>query len=107
VERELARVRETIERYEGRLRYLRTRVDVSTLTVTVHESEPIVGGLGTSNRIVEAFKNAWRNFVEFVAGGIEALGVLLPLGIIAFFVGRWAWRRRPRRDVPSQPPAIE
>lgn len=101
VERELARVRETIERYEGRLRYLRTRVDISTLTVTVHESEPIVGGLGTGNRIVEAFKNAWRNFVEFVADGIEALGVLLPLGIVAFFLGRWAWRRRPRRvDTP-------
>jgi len=105
VERELARVRETIERYEGRLRYLRTRVDISTLTVTVHESEPIVGGLGTGNRIVEAFRNAWRNFVEFVADGIEALGVLLPLGIVAFFVGRWAWRSRPRRVDAPQPPA--
>jgi len=37
VERELARVREMIERYEGRLRYLRTRVSVSTISVTVHE----------------------------------------------------------------------
>jgi hypothetical protein len=106
VERELARVRETIERYEGRLRYLRTRVAVSTLTVTVHESEPIVGELGTSNRIVEAFKNAWRNFVGFVAVLIESLGVLLPLGLIAFFVGRWAWRNRPKPE-PTRPPTAE
>ena len=103
VERELARVRETIERYEGRLRYLRTRVDVSTLTVTVHEGEPIVAGLGTGNRMVEAFRNAWRNFVEFIADLIESLGVLLPLGIIAFFVGRWAWRQRTRRPPPPPP----
>ena len=111
VERELARVRETIERYEGRLRYLRTRVDVSTLTVTVHESLPLVGELGTNNRIVEAFKNAWRNFVGFFAGLIESLGVLLPLGIIGYIVGRWAWRNRPRpteqatiRPVEKGPP---
>ena len=107
VERELARVRETIERYEGRLRYLRTRVDVSTLTVTVHESEPLVGELGTGNRIVEAFKNAWRNFVGFLAGLIESLGVLLPLGLIAFFIGRWAWRNRPKPSAPPTPPTSE
>ena len=103
VERELARVRETIERYEGRLRYLRTRVDISSLTVTVHESEPIVGGLGTGNRIIEAFKNAWRNFVGFIAGFIEALGVLLPLAVIGFFLARWIWRNAPRRARPSEP----
>jgi hypothetical protein len=105
VERELARVRETIERYEGRLRYLRTRVDISTLSVTVHETEPVVGELGTGNRIVEAFKNAWRNFVGFVAVLIESLGVLLPLAIIGFFIARWAWRNRPARAEPTPPPS--
>ena len=107
VERELARVRETIERYEGRLRYLRTRVDISSLTVTVHEAEPIVGGLGTGNRIVEAFKTAWRNFVGFIATLIEAMGVLLPLGIIGFFVARWVWRARANRTRPVEPPHHE
>ncbi|MEO7823646.1 MAG: DUF4349 domain-containing protein, partial [Gemmatimonadaceae bacterium] len=43
VERELARVREEIERYEGRLRYLSSRVAMSTLTITVHEPGPILG----------------------------------------------------------------
>ena len=43
VERELARVREEIERYEGRLRYLSSRVAMSTLTITVHEPAPILG----------------------------------------------------------------
>jgi hypothetical protein len=107
VERELARVRETIERYEGRLRYLRTRVDVSTLTVTVHESEPLVGQLGTSNRIVEAFRAAWRNFVGFIAGFIESLGVLLPLALIGFIIARLAWRYRDRGPKRTPPPAGE
>ena len=108
VERELARIRETIERYEGRLRYLRTRAAVSTLSVTVHEKEPIVGTLGSGNRITEAFRTAWRNFVGFLALLIESLGVLIPLAIIAAIIARWAWRRRPPRPVPpaaAPPPA--
>src|ERR1043166_760924 len=41
VERELARVREEIERFEGRLRYLRSNVAVSTLIVTLAEPGPV------------------------------------------------------------------
>lgn len=106
VERELARVREMIERYEGRLRYLRSRVSVSTISVTVHEKQPLVGELGSDNRIVEAFKQAWRNFVGFLAAVIESLGVLIPLGLIAALIARWAWRRRPPPPPPTTPPAV-
>ncbi|MGH7664187.1 MAG: DUF4349 domain-containing protein [Gemmatimonadaceae bacterium] len=100
VERELARVRGEIERYEGRMRYLRSRASVSTLSVTVHEPPPIVGPYASSNPIAEAFRQAWRNFVGFVAAIIASLGILIPLGaivIIAFLL----WRRMPRR--PRRP----
>jgi hypothetical protein len=96
VERELARVREEIERYEGRLRYLRTRSTMSTLSITVHEPVPVVGDPG-SNVLVRALERAWRNFVELVAGFIASLGVLVPLvlagGTVVWGVRRW---RRPR-----------
>ena len=96
VERELARVREEIERYEGRLRYLRTQVAMSTLSVTVSEPVPVVGQPG-SNVVVEALKQAWRNSVTVVAGGIEMFGALLPvmlLGAIAWIgIRRWRGRR--------------
>ena len=105
VERELNRIRETIERYEGRLRYLRTRAAVSTLMINVHEKAPLVGEGGSGNRIVEAFRNAWRNFVGFLAYFIEALGVLVPLGIIALLIARWMWRRRPPHTPPPAAPA--
>src|SRR5207253_1956377 len=54
VERELARVREEIERYEGRLRYLRSRVALSSLSVTVHEKPPITGANPGENIIGQA-----------------------------------------------------
>lgn len=96
VERELARVREEIERYEGRLRFLRTQVAMSTLAVTVAEPGPVVGQPG-SNVVVEALKQAWRNSVTVVAGGIEMLGAVLPvliLGVTAYLgVRRWRARR--------------
>ena len=79
VERELARVREDIERQEGRMRYLRTRASLSTLSVTVHEKAPVVAGTGSGGMLAEAFRQAWRNFIGFVASTIAAMGTLLPL----------------------------
>ena len=88
VERELARVREEIERAEGRLRFLRTRVALSTLDVTVHEAAPIRAGAPSRNPLLEALRQAWRNFVGVLAFGIASLGVLIPLGVIAYVVWR-------------------
>jgi hypothetical protein len=82
VERELARVREEIERYEGRLRYLRTHVAVSTISVTVHEPLPVVGDHGSQSVLAESFRQAWRNFVRFIAGFIASLGTLIPLVVV-------------------------
>ena len=97
VERELARVREEIERYEGRLRYLQSRAAMSTISVTLFEPGPLVGTPG-SNPMVEAVRESWRNFVGVVAAGIALAGGLAPvalvLGVIGLGVRRWQ-RRRP------------
>ena len=92
VERELARVREELERYDGRIRYLKSRVATSTLAVTVHERVPLVSSAPGENVIVEAFKDAWRNFVRLVAAFIASLGVLIPLTAIG--VAAWLVRKR-------------
>lgn len=102
VERELARVREEIERYEGRLRFLRTRVATSTLTVRLHEPAPVIGGTGGTGVIGEAFRQAWRNFISAVAALIAWSGVLIPLLVVAAAV--WVGARRLRRKAtPVQP----
>ena len=92
VERELARVREEIERYEGRLRFLKTRAAISTLSVTIHEPAPILGQSPGENPIAAALRQAWRNFVGFIAAAIAALGVLIPLGALAIVA--WLVYRR-------------
>jgi len=98
VEQSLARVREEIERYQGRIRYLQAHTSMSTLTITVHEPVPVVGTAGKSV-MGEAFAQAWRNLVAFVAFLIQALGIVLPLGLVAapvWFLTRRLKVRSPR-----------
>ncbi|MDQ2767615.1 MAG: DUF4349 domain-containing protein [Gemmatimonadota bacterium] len=102
VERELARVREDIERQEGRMRYLRTRASLSTLSVTVHEKAPVVAGTGSGGVLAEAFRQAWRNFIGFVASTIAAMGTLLPLGAIVGAMAWLVWRARRVRRVTEK-----
>jgi hypothetical protein len=92
VERELARVREEIERYEGRLRYLSSRAAMSTLTITVHEPAPILGNNPGENPIAAALRRAWRNFIGLLAGVIASLGIVIPLALIG--VAGWYGYRR-------------
>jgi len=82
VEQSLARVREEIERYQGRIRYLEAHTAMSTLSVTVHEPLPVVGEAGHSV-MGEAFTQSWRNFVVLMALAVQSLGVVLPLGLLA------------------------
>jgi hypothetical protein len=84
VERELARVREEIERMEGRLRFLKTSASLSTLSVNLYEPAPIVASHPGRSVIGEAFKTAWRNFVGLMAGVIASLGFVVPVVILGW-----------------------
>lgn len=109
VERELARVREEIDRFEGRLRYLRTRVGMSTLTVRLHEPVSVIGGRPGGNPLTRALRDAWDNFVGFVAGLIAMLGWLLPLAAVLGAVA-WLFRRFvrwPRAPAGGPAPPID
>jgi hypothetical protein len=103
VEHELARVREEIERYEGRLRYLRTRVSVSTLTIAVHEPYPIVADRPGARPIRDAFVQAWRNLVGVTAAVIASLGVVVPLGLIVALLILLGKRLVPGRVFRAEP----
>ena len=105
VERELARVREEIERYEGRMRFLRTRVTMSTLTIAVHEHVPVIVPVAGDGPMVVAFRQAWRNFVGLVAGLIASLGILIPLGALVAIAWVAVRRHLPLRGASSAPPA--
>ena len=94
VEQALARVREEIERYDGRIRYLRAHTAMSTMSVSVHEPVPIVVTAGRSP-MGEAFRLAWRNFVSLLSLAVQSLGILIPLGVLALVV--WLVAKRVRR----------
>jgi hypothetical protein len=97
VERELARVREEIERMEGRIRFLKSSAQLSTLSVNLYEPAPLVASHPGRSVIGEAFRTAWRNFVGVVAGVIASLGFVVPVMIFgwgAFIIAR-KYRRRP------------
>src|SRR5437867_2239852 len=91
VEQELARVREEIDRYEGRIRYLKAHTAMSTLSVTLHEPIPVVGTAGQSV-MGAALKQSWRNFVVLASLAVQSLGVILPLGFVALVA--WIVTRR-------------
>ncbi len=96
VERELARVREEIERMEGRLRFLKTSAQLSTLSIHLYEPPPLVASHPGRNVIGEAFKTAWRNFVGLTASVIASLGFvgpILALGWGAVLLGKRYKRR--------------
>ena len=96
VERELARVREEIERMEGRLRFLKTRAQLSTLSVNLFEPAPIIASHPGEGVLAEAFKTAWRNFVGLLAAGIASLGIVVP--VVVFGWGVWILAKRYRRQ---------
>jgi hypothetical protein len=84
VERELARVREEIERMEGRMRFLKTSAQLSTLSVNLFEPAPIVASHPGQSVLGEAFKAAWRNFVGVLAGAIASLGFVVPVVVLGW-----------------------
>ncbi len=94
VERELARVREEIDRYEGRIRYLRSRTSISTMMVMLHEPAPVLGTRPGDSPIADAFRDAWRGFVGLVAFAIASLGVVVPLGVVGFVLWRVVRKKR-------------
>jgi hypothetical protein len=97
VERELARVREEIERMEGRLRFLKTSAELSTLSVNLYEPAPLVASHPGRSVIGEAFMTAWRNFVGVVAAVIASLGFVVPVVILGW--GAVILGKRYRRKV--------
>jgi hypothetical protein len=102
VEQELRRVREEIERYDARLKWLERRTALSSLDVSIHEPLPLIERQPGPGPIAEAFAEAWSRAIGVLAWCIASLGVLLPLGALAL-AGAVVARRLLR---PGTPPGV-
>jgi len=103
VEQQLARVRETIERFEGQMRVLKDRVTMATLTVHVREDKDYVPpqALSFGDRMGEIWGKSIDTLVAFAKGLVLVvvavfpwlLVILPPLYILYRLVRRWIAKR--------------
>ena len=94
VERQLSRVRETIERLEGRMRYLKDRVSMTTITLNVREDAdyqpPQALSFGSS--IADVWDKSIGAMGAFFKGAILALVALSPWLLIVITMGYLLYR---------------
>lgn len=88
VEEKLADVRAQIESMEGRMRFLKSQSDYSTLTVSIFEPSLLqtsTGG-GFFYEIEDAFGKGLNGFTEVLSGLITFIVAFSPLLIIGIFI---------------------
>jgi hypothetical protein len=89
IEKELGTLRTDIEAIEGRLKYLKDQVSLSTLTVEYYELSSST--LNFSSKLGQALIMGWRFLLSFIIGLVHIWPFLLILGItliIIFKIGR-------------------
>ena len=105
IERELARVREEIDRLQGRRRAWDSQIALSSLVITLEEPAAIVAGTGGGllRTLGESFGQAAENAVLAVGGIIATAGSILPVAFLAGAVWMAArrWRRRRAHIAPA------
>ena len=108
VQRELADVRTEIESFEGRRRFLENQAALSTITTTLQLPQPMVvataSGFGAS--IKRSFGDAIDTAAAILLFIIQALIVMIPIGVFFGLPGWLVWRLLRRRALVSKPGPI-
>ena len=84
IERELSRVREEIERMEGRIRFLKERTSLATITIRCREQQeyqPAAAPTLTS-RLGQSFSGSIETMQRFVANLMVFVAAVLPWAIV-------------------------
>ncbi len=95
VESQLGQVRAEIESIEGRLQYLRDRVQFSTLTLSFYK---VQAESSYTLSFMDGFKNGWGLFVEFLFILVNLWPfILIIIGSVAGF--RYYRKRKPNKNL--------
>ena len=105
MEQELARVREQVERYEGRIKFLERRASLSTLTIALHEPLPLIER-PNAGPLAEAFARAWERALGVLAWCIAALGLLIPGAILVGVLVLVVRRATRKPDLTTSPTEV-
>ncbi|MCX6691129.1 MAG: DUF4349 domain-containing protein [Methanoregula sp.] len=99
-------VQTALDRIEGRMRYLDSRIDLSTITVNLQEPEPVGGETGHS--FITAINEGIGGFLGMIDALIILFFTFLPLIIIGGAVyGVYRWRKNKNVVVSPAPPQQE
>ena len=90
VEKQIGQLRSEIESIEGRLKYLTSKVSLSTLTITFYQTVPNETEFG--NKFKNGFKNGWNNLIWFFVF-LTNIWPFILIGIGLLF-GIKMWRKR-------------
>jgi hypothetical protein len=105
IERELARVREEIDRLEGRVRLWDNQVAMASLVITLEEPAPLVASTGGPLvTLGVSFLEAAENFVLAMALIISTAGSFLPGALMLggiLWLARRVWRGRRAEAAPA------
>jgi hypothetical protein len=96
IQQQIDRVQTELNRLEGRLKYLNSRIDMSTITVNLQEPEPVGGETG--HNFVTAINEGIAGFLGMIDFIIILIFTLLPviiLGVIGYGIYRWRKGNQP------------
>jgi len=104
VERQLSRVRETIERLEGKMRQLKDRVSLTTITLNVREDADYQPpqALSFSSAIGNAWDKSIATMKVFFKGLVLSLVALSPWLVIVIALGYLSYRLLRRLSAKRQ-----
>ena len=96
VERQLQQIREQIEVAEGRLKYLRNQVGMSTVHVEMYERlEPEAPPTDSFwGKLADAASGGWQLLLGLITGLIYLWPVILIGSVVVFALTRWRQRRK-------------
>ncbi len=92
VEKQLGELRSEIESVEGRLKYLRSQVSLSTISITFYQN--VASETAFGNRFLDGFRNGWDNLLWFFVF-LTNIWPFLLIGVLLFLgIRRWTKRKR-------------
>ncbi|MFA6331779.1 MAG: DUF4349 domain-containing protein [Methanoregula sp.] len=98
IQQQIDRVQTELNRLEGRLKYLDSRIDLSTITITLQDPEPEPVHTETGHNFVSAFSKGIEGLCDFIDSIIITVITFLPLlavAVIGYIVYRIRKGRRP------------
>ncbi|MFA5266431.1 MAG: DUF4349 domain-containing protein [Methanoregula sp.] len=105
IQQQIDRVQIKLNQLEGRMRYLNSRLDLSTITVTLQEPEPVGGDTGYD--FITTINEAINGFIGSIKAIIVLFAALIPwlivLGIIGYVINLLIKRNRTSAKAPAEP----